>query len=169
MRSSELRKHSRAGTLGPIKRRKVKLEGRNWRRKARSRQRSPSLVVGGQTWMFDLVANEPGDVPTRETVMFLASRIPAGAEILEIGCGEGLVACELFRRGYRDRIRFRPGAHRKSPKSRGSRHRRIVAGVRRQRFFRCDRLHSFIAPHQPVARSGRSRTRGTKPDRIVTY
>lgn len=51
--------------------------------------------------MFDLVANEPINVPTRETVMFLASRIPPGAEILEIGCGEGLVACELFRRGYR--------------------------------------------------------------------
>jgi 2-polyprenyl-3-methyl-5-hydroxy-6-metoxy-1,4-benzoquinol methylase len=51
--------------------------------------------------MFDLVAKEPIDVPTRETVMFLASHIPAGAEILEIGCGEGLVASELFRRGYR--------------------------------------------------------------------
>jgi SAM-dependent methyltransferase len=51
--------------------------------------------------MFDLIANKPIDVPTRETVMFLASRIPAGAEILEIGCGEGLVAYELFRRGYR--------------------------------------------------------------------
>jgi len=51
--------------------------------------------------MFDLVANEPIDVPTRETVMFLASHIPAGAQILEIGCGEGLVASELFRRGYR--------------------------------------------------------------------
>ena len=51
--------------------------------------------------MFDLVAKQPIDVPTRETVMFLASRIPAGAEILEICCGEGLVASELFRRGYR--------------------------------------------------------------------
>jgi 2-polyprenyl-3-methyl-5-hydroxy-6-metoxy-1,4-benzoquinol methylase len=51
--------------------------------------------------MFDLVANKPIDVPTRETVMFLASHIPAGAEILEIGCGEGLVACQLFKRGYR--------------------------------------------------------------------
>ncbi len=51
--------------------------------------------------MFDLVANKPIDVPTRESVVFLASHIPAGAEILEIGCGEGLVASELFRRGYR--------------------------------------------------------------------
>jgi 2-polyprenyl-3-methyl-5-hydroxy-6-metoxy-1,4-benzoquinol methylase len=51
--------------------------------------------------MFDLVANEPIDVPTRETVMFLASHIPPGAQILEIGCGEGFVASELFRRGYR--------------------------------------------------------------------
>jgi 2-polyprenyl-3-methyl-5-hydroxy-6-metoxy-1,4-benzoquinol methylase len=51
--------------------------------------------------MFDLVANKPIDVPTRETVLFLASHIPAGAQILEIGCGEGLVASELFRHGYR--------------------------------------------------------------------
>ena len=33
--------------------------------------------------------------------MFLTSRIPVGAEILEIGCGEGRVARELLRRGYR--------------------------------------------------------------------
>ncbi len=51
--------------------------------------------------MLDLVANHPTDVPTRETLIFLTSRIPAGAEILEIGCGEGQVACELLRRGYR--------------------------------------------------------------------
>ncbi len=41
------------------------------------------------------------DVPTRETVRFFASRIPLGAEILEIGCGEGQVAFELLSRGYR--------------------------------------------------------------------
>jgi 2-polyprenyl-3-methyl-5-hydroxy-6-metoxy-1,4-benzoquinol methylase len=51
--------------------------------------------------MLDLVANHPTDVPTRETLIFLASCIPVGAEILEIGCGEGQVACELLRRGYR--------------------------------------------------------------------
>jgi 2-polyprenyl-3-methyl-5-hydroxy-6-metoxy-1,4-benzoquinol methylase len=33
--------------------------------------------------------------------MFLTARIPVGAEILEIGCGEGHVACELLRHGYR--------------------------------------------------------------------
>jgi SAM-dependent methyltransferase len=51
--------------------------------------------------MFDVVVNKPIDVPTRETVVFLASNICAGADILEIGCGAGLVASELFRRGYR--------------------------------------------------------------------
>ena len=51
--------------------------------------------------MLDLVANQPIDVPTRETLMFLTSRIPNGAEVLEIGCGEGQVACELLRHGYR--------------------------------------------------------------------
>src|SRR6266496_5921490 len=51
--------------------------------------------------MLDLVANRPTDVPTRETVMFLISRIPVGAEVLEVGCGEGQVACELLKRGYR--------------------------------------------------------------------
>jgi SAM-dependent methyltransferase len=50
--------------------------------------------------MLDLTANQPADVPTRETLMFLLSHIPVGAEILEIGCGEGRVACELLKRGY---------------------------------------------------------------------
>jgi SAM-dependent methyltransferase len=57
--------------------------------------------VGGQTRMLDIIAKQPIDVPTRETLIFLTSRIPVGAEILEIGCGEGRVACELLRRGYR--------------------------------------------------------------------
>jgi SAM-dependent methyltransferase len=51
--------------------------------------------------MLDLVANEPIDVATRETVMFLTAHIPLGAEILEVGCGEGKVAYELLKRGYR--------------------------------------------------------------------
>jgi SAM-dependent methyltransferase len=51
--------------------------------------------------MLDLTANRPSDVPTRETLMFLTSHIPMGAEVLEIGCGEGQVACELLRHGYR--------------------------------------------------------------------
>jgi SAM-dependent methyltransferase len=51
--------------------------------------------------MLDFTANRPSDVPTRETLMFLTSHIPMGAEVLEIGCGEGQVACELLRHGYR--------------------------------------------------------------------
>lgn len=51
--------------------------------------------------MLDLIVNRPTEVPTRETLMFLMSRIPAAAQILEVGCGEGQVACELLKRGYR--------------------------------------------------------------------
>jgi SAM-dependent methyltransferase len=51
--------------------------------------------------MPDLIASQPSDVPTRETLTFLTSHMPIGAEILEIGCGEGQVACELLKRGYR--------------------------------------------------------------------
>lgn len=51
--------------------------------------------------MLDLTANQPADVPTRETLMFLLSHLSVGAEILEIGCGDGRVACELLKRGYR--------------------------------------------------------------------
>jgi SAM-dependent methyltransferase len=51
--------------------------------------------------MPDLIANAPTDVPTRETLGFLISRLPVGAKVLEVGCGEGQVACELLRRGYR--------------------------------------------------------------------
>lgn len=36
--------------------------------------------------MLSVIANQPIDVPTRETLMFLTSRIPLGAEILEVGC-----------------------------------------------------------------------------------
>src|SRR5437660_5675005 len=50
--------------------------------------------------MPDLTANRPTDVPTRETLEFLISRLPVGAKVLEVGCGEGQVACELLRRGY---------------------------------------------------------------------
>jgi SAM-dependent methyltransferase len=50
--------------------------------------------------MPDLIANRPTDVPTRETLKFLISRLPVGTQILEVGCGEGEVACELLKRGY---------------------------------------------------------------------
>jgi SAM-dependent methyltransferase len=51
--------------------------------------------------MLDLIANHSIDVATRETLRFLTAHIPAGANILEVGCGEGQVAGELLRRGYR--------------------------------------------------------------------
>jgi 2-polyprenyl-3-methyl-5-hydroxy-6-metoxy-1,4-benzoquinol methylase len=51
--------------------------------------------------MLSVIANQPIDVPMRETLMFLTSRIPLGAEILEVGCGEGHVAGELLKHGYR--------------------------------------------------------------------
>ena len=51
--------------------------------------------------MPDPIANRPPDVPTRETLEFLVSRIPIGAKVLEVGCGEGQIACELLQRGYR--------------------------------------------------------------------
>ncbi len=85
--------------------------------------------------MLELIAAQPSDVPTRETLKFFESHIPVGATILEVGCGEGQVACELLKRGY---------------------------------FFRRNRLHSFIAPHQPATRSDRSRTRATESERIAT-
>ena len=50
--------------------------------------------------MPDPIANRPTDVPTRETLGFLISRLPIGAKVLEVGCGEGRVACELLQRGY---------------------------------------------------------------------
>jgi SAM-dependent methyltransferase len=50
--------------------------------------------------MPDLIANRPTDVPTRETLGFLISRLPIGAKVLEVGCGEGRIACELLQRGY---------------------------------------------------------------------
>src|SRR5437762_4258521 len=51
--------------------------------------------------MPDPIANRPPDVPTRETLEFLVSRIPIGANVLEVGCGAGEVACEVLQRGYR--------------------------------------------------------------------
>ncbi len=51
--------------------------------------------------MPDPIANRPTDVPTRETLDFLISRLPVGAKVLEVGCGDGQIACELLQRGYR--------------------------------------------------------------------
>ncbi len=48
-----------------------------------------------------MTVEKPIDVPTRETVAFLASHLHLGAEVLEVGCGKGHVASELSSRGYR--------------------------------------------------------------------
>lgn len=51
--------------------------------------------------MVEVFANRPISVPIRETVNFLLSHAPPGSEILEVGCGEGEVAAELLRHGYK--------------------------------------------------------------------
>lgn len=45
--------------------------------------------------------SKPIDVATRETFTFLYSHLSLGSEIIEVGCGDGEVALELVRRGYR--------------------------------------------------------------------
>ena len=53
---------------------------------------------GGQ--MNDVVVRTPVDVPTRATVAFIASHLPSGGTVVEVGCGDGHVALELLSRGY---------------------------------------------------------------------
>lgn len=43
----------------------------------------------------------PVDIPTTETVAFLARHSPAGATVLEVGCGDGAVAAAMMDRGLR--------------------------------------------------------------------
>jgi ubiquinone/menaquinone biosynthesis C-methylase UbiE len=50
--------------------------------------------------MGEVVVNTPIDVATRATVAFIASHLPSGGVVLEVGCGEGRVALELLNRGY---------------------------------------------------------------------
>lgn len=50
--------------------------------------------------MDELVVRTPVDVATRATVAFIASHLPSGGTVLEVGCGEGHVALELLNRGY---------------------------------------------------------------------
>jgi SAM-dependent methyltransferase len=47
------------------------------------------------------LAREPIDVPTAETIGFVSANLPAGAELLEVGCGEGQVGAGLKDLGYR--------------------------------------------------------------------
>lgn len=44
--------------------------------------------------------NSPIDIPTAHTADFVASQVPRGGSILEIGCGAGHVAANLAARGY---------------------------------------------------------------------
>ena len=50
--------------------------------------------------MGDAIVRTPIDVPTRATVAFIASHLPSGAALLEVGCGDGRVASELLNSGY---------------------------------------------------------------------
>ncbi|HEX5865976.1 MAG TPA: class I SAM-dependent methyltransferase [Casimicrobiaceae bacterium] len=50
--------------------------------------------------MDELVVRTSVDVPTRATAAFIASHLPSGGTVLEVGCGEGRVALELLNRGY---------------------------------------------------------------------
>lgn len=43
----------------------------------------------------------PLDLPTQETLRFVREAAPAGARVLEVGCGAGAVAAELARAGCR--------------------------------------------------------------------
>ena len=47
------------------------------------------------------MSRRPIDVPTRETVEFLAAHVSHGASLLEVGCGRGEVARLLGDGGYR--------------------------------------------------------------------
>ena len=46
-------------------------------------------------------AHEPAEVAIRDTVTFLKAHLTAGAQTLEVGCGEGQVALELRAHGIR--------------------------------------------------------------------
>src|SRR4030095_6594699 len=111
--------------------------------------------------MPDFIAKRPSDVPTRETLGFLKSHVPVGANILEIGCGEGQVASELLSHGYH------VTALDSDPEVIARARKRRVSAVRRRSLFRCDSLHSFIAPHRRVRQSDRSRTGITRTDGIT--
>ena len=51
--------------------------------------------------MSDFLISKPIDVATRETASFLSSRLANGSEVIEVGCGDGEVAAQLIRQGYR--------------------------------------------------------------------
>jgi SAM-dependent methyltransferase len=51
--------------------------------------------------MLDASTDKPIDIPTRETLNFLSHHLDIAAAILEVGCGDGEVAFELSRKGYR--------------------------------------------------------------------
>lgn len=47
-----------------------------------------------------LAEAKPIDIPTADTVAFVASCVPSGATFIEVGCGEGNVTVELVTQGY---------------------------------------------------------------------
>ena len=51
--------------------------------------------------MSDFLISKPIDVATRETATFLSSHLANGLEVIEVGCGNGEVAAQLLRQGYR--------------------------------------------------------------------
>jgi SAM-dependent methyltransferase len=51
--------------------------------------------------MSDFFISKPIDVATRETTTFVSSRLASGAELIEVGCGDGEVAAQLLSQGFR--------------------------------------------------------------------
>jgi SAM-dependent methyltransferase len=51
--------------------------------------------------LSEVIVKKPIDVPTQATVAFVASYLPSGAALLEVGCGDGRCGLELLNRGYK--------------------------------------------------------------------
>jgi SAM-dependent methyltransferase len=82
----------RGSVAGSIRRRSYRFHDFGFKR---------SVFFDFQTRMRSRVPHQPVDIATRETLKFVASRLPRGATILEVGCGDGQVASQLLKCGYR--------------------------------------------------------------------